>query len=650
MSTMFMVSQVDHTYAAACMPRDWSHQGKVPATPTGMGGLSKALPIRNPKTGEVIAGAPMLAEELNKKLQTARTRQVLLGRAGIPPAIRLSAVAAAKGGLAATVLAKRGGARWCADRSTFSALNIESSHRHPCATHMSDSMDLLHSAQVRNKRRQSLLGGNDVLMLPTTETLEASTEAQPGESQARAEGAATIALSSCEPSVCDSTSSMPQGAPLTAVVEEPAGGDEVADIEAVQAGSASMEQSPMEARAQLLAFRHVEFDAQAPGELATMCAHEFSQQELQALISSSPPSRLRPTGLSPKSPHADETSDRFLLGSARRDRAGSDRNIRNTPKAKSSESLGSLTPSENAYRVQRSERSRNEDMLRSVQSHLNKICPENVATIAEKLAEIKVQDLGELKQMISLIFKKALAEPHYCETYADLVFSLKSVFPEFPGEEGRKPVTFKSTLLNICQDEFEALPTSLEPTDAERETCDAEEIEYQRKKKKDRLLANMKFIGHLFLRQLLSAKVIGSVLMELVLCGNETEVPQEHVIECACELLLSIGCTLEAMPAGAPALKGVCGRLKDLKNWKGKDGRGVYSKRIQFAIQDLLETRSAGWTKKTFKTTAKTKEEIRLEQQRELVAQSKGKDVGGSEHVVAGQRPVYIATITKKEK
>lgn len=284
-----------------------------------------------------------------------------------------------------------------------------------------------------------------------------------------------------------------------------------------------------------------------------------------------------------------------------------------------------------------------EELKRTAQSLLNKVCPENIATIAEKIATIKVSSPDELETIIELVFKKALAEPHYCETYADLIFCLKSAFPEFPAKDGGRPMTFKSSVLNICQNEFESLPATLEPTAEERASCDEEELESCMKQRKDRMLANMKLIGHLFLRQLLPAKVIASVIQELLLCDQEDYIPEEHTVECACELLMSTGHTLESLPAGRYAVQQACGRLTELKLRKAAQGRGVYSKRLQFVIQDMLDARADGWTKKSFKSSAKTKEEVRLAQQRELNAQTKGALSPSAEKVVAGQRPIYIS-------
>lgn len=308
-----------------------------------------------------------------------------------------------------------------------------------------------------------------------------------------------------------------------------------------------------------------------------------------------------------------------------------------------------LRPSPKAYRPSFGSKSRIDELRRAIKSQLNKVCPESVGTIASRISEVEVKDAEELQEVISIIFHKALSEPHYCATYADLVFQIKSAFPEFPGADGGKPQTFKTLLLNVCQVEFESLPTSLEPSSEEKEQCDAEELEYRRKKTKDRLLANMKLIGHLFLRQMLSPRVIGAVIEELTLCHGETvdRVPADHCVECAVELLLSIGHTLEALPVGKAAITSVCGRLMDLKKQVGKDGRSVYSKRIQFAIQDLLDVRAAGWARKVFSGVARTKEEIRLEQQRDLKAQASGKEVKSGQLIISGLRPGYIGAVEK---
>ncbi|CAK0829177.1 unnamed protein product [Prorocentrum cordatum] len=177
-----------------------------------------------------------------------------------------------------------------------------------------------------------------------------------------------------------------------------------------------------------------------------------------------------------------------------------------------------------------------------------------------------------MEAIIELIFKKALAEPHYCETYADIVFGLRSAFPEFQSSGDGKPMTFKSSVLSICQHEFEELLRAPGPSEDEQARLDPEQLECQRQERRKRMRANMRFIGHLFLRQLLSARVIGSVLCELTLVERPDTLPEEHAIECACELLNATGFTLESLPAGHAALAAVCGRLQALSHAKAGPG------------------------------------------------------------------------------
>jgi hypothetical protein len=311
---------------------------------------------------------------------------------------------------------------------------------------------------------------------------------------------------------------------------------------------------------------------------------------------------------------------------------------------KSKKETATLKPSAGGYRIQAATK-RDEEIERSVRSLLNKICPDNLKTIVERLAGIDLHKAEELDFVIRIIFSKALAEPHYCETYADMVFKLRTCYPEFPPEhEGEKPASFTRVLLNTVQNEFESLPTSLEPTEEEKQKYTPAEIKEEMKKRKGKILANMKFIGNLFLRNLLAVKVIGQVVHDLIGIKEDNRFPEEYMIECVCELLQAIGHTLEGGSQGKMLMSQFTARLLDLKGAVLPDGKEAFSKRMQFLIQNMLELRANDWKKKLFKEQAKTKADIKKDQVKEAQQQTKGNEAMFSTQT-AGMRPSYIEDI-----
>ena len=125
-----------------------------------------------------------------------------------------------------------------------------------------------------------------------------------------------------------------------------------------------------------------------------------------------------------------------------------------------------------------------------------------------------------------------------------MVYKLCPRFPEFSPIDGdEKPLNFGRALVNACQIEFEAIPWTFVPTEEESaKYSPREDLELYVKQKKDKLLANMKFIGNLYLRDLLSLTVIHAMVQELI--GIREELPEEHLVECVVELLRSTGYAL----------------------------------------------------------------------------------------------------------
>jgi len=310
-----------------------------------------------------------------------------------------------------------------------------------------------------------------------------------------------------------------------------------------------------------------------------------------------------------------------------------------------------ISRGENAYVVKKAT-DREEEIERRVRNLLNKITPTNLKTIVLQLAQVDLKTAQELDFVIRIIFEKALAEPHWCETYADMVYSLQTKYPKFPAEhEGDKAQTFTRVLLNTCQTEFENLPTSFEPTAEQIAKMSPEELDklkIKERKEKEKAKANMKFIGNLFLRQLLAVKVIGQVVYELI--GIKDSPPEEHKIECVCELLTAIGHCLDEQEHGKKLMLQFTARLMELKRSTSGDGKACFSKRVQFQIQDLLDLRGNGWQKKMLKETAKKLSDVRNDANVEARnKQRKGQDAYFSTQL-AGAKPAYMEEVMAKAK
>jgi hypothetical protein len=209
------------------------------------------------------------------------------------------------------------------------------------------------------------------------------------------------------------------------------------------------------------------------------------------------------------------------------------------------------------------------------------------------LVKTPVHTVEELEHVVRIIFSKALAELDKIETHADLIFSLRTRYPEFPpSHEGERAWNFTRMLLNMCQNEFESLPELLDPT--------------QQEKQKAKALALMRFIGNLFLRGMLAVKVIVEVVHDLI---RVKPAPiEEHLIECACELMkvsmrpgrFSLNNTKRNKLVTGFSRRLIFIRLMNIKHETDPNtGKSVFSEAITSHIKDVIDMRGRNWQAKT---------------------------------------------------
>ena len=238
---------------------------------------------------------------------------------------------------------------------------------------------------------------------------------------------------------------------------------------------------------------------------------------------------------------------------------------------------------------------------RDAQALVDKIVSVNrrgFRNITNDLAGIQLQNAEELKCIVQVIFKKAIAEPSCVETCARLAGTLKGCYPDFPPEsDSQKPLSFTRALLTICQEEFESMAAAFEALREDgTKSLSSEALQSELKSQKDMMLACMAFAGHLFLQRLLPMKVIEQATNDLIGTREDDQSPpEEHLIECVVELLTLVGQTLDdCVPHGVNVMNACAARLRDLARLRA-EGKRVFSSQIRNAIHDLLDWRRNNW-------------------------------------------------------
>lgn len=199
-----------------------------------------------------------------------------------------------------------------------------------------------------------------------------------------------------------------------------------------------------------------------------------------------------------------------------------------------------------------------------------------------------------------------------------------------------KQNSFKRSLLNKCQDEFDKQDiyvgwkeekkayeeTKSSLTEAERAEKE-EELDFRRIKIKKQMIGNIKFIGQLYKKGLLKEKImrycIGS-LLKLEVIDNDAKYPEykdtgdmdldEEDHEAACSMFTTIGKTIDQ--PHAQSFMNVCfTKMEKLSNDK------TLNSRSRFMYKDLLDLRDNRWEPRRETEKAKTIDEIRKDFERE---------------------------------
>ncbi|KAJ6675619.1 EUKARYOTIC TRANSLATION INITIATION FACTOR 4 GAMMA [Salix viminalis] len=224
---------------------------------------------------------------------------------------------------------------------------------------------------------------------------------------------------------------------------------------------------------------------------------------------------------------------------------------------------------------------------RQLKGILNKLTPQNFEKLFEQVKAVNIDNVVTLNGVISQIFDKALMEPTFCEMYADFCFHLAAGLPELIKDDEK--VTFKRLLLNKCQEEFERGEREQQEAnkvDEEGEIKKSEqEREEQRIKTRRRMLGNIRLIGELYKKKMLTERIMHECIKTLL---GQYQNPDEEDVESLCKLMSTIGEMIDH-PKAKEHMDAYFDMMAKLSN------NMKLSSRVRFMLKDAIDLRKNKW-------------------------------------------------------
>ncbi|XP_073127385.1 eukaryotic translation initiation factor 4G-like isoform X2 [Henckelia pumila] len=251
---------------------------------------------------------------------------------------------------------------------------------------------------------------------------------------------------------------------------------------------------------------------------------------------------------------------------------------------------------------------------RQLKSILNKLTPQNFEKLFEQVKQVNIDNFVTLSGVISQIFDKALMEPTFCEMYANFCFHLAADLPNLKVEN--ETITFKTLLLNKCQEEFERGEREEEEANKVEEEGEnmltAEEREVKRLQARRRMLGNIRLIGELYKKKMLTARIMHECINKLL---GQYQAPDEENIEALCKLMSTIGEMIDH-PKAKEHMDAYFDIMAKLSN------NMKLSSRVRFMLKDVIDLRKNRWQQRRKVEGPKKIEEVHRDAAQERQAQA----------------------------
>ncbi|KAE8673538.1 Eukaryotic translation initiation factor 4G [Hibiscus syriacus] len=251
---------------------------------------------------------------------------------------------------------------------------------------------------------------------------------------------------------------------------------------------------------------------------------------------------------------------------------------------------------------------------RHLKAILNKLTPQNFEKLFEQVKAVNIDNAVTLTGVISQIFDKALMEPTFCEMYANFCYHLSGELPDF--SEDNEKINFKRLLLNKCQEEFERGEREQEEANKVVEEGEAKQSEEEREEKRikarRRMLGNIRLIGELYKKKMLTERIMHECIKKLL---GEYENPDEEDVEALCKLMSTIGEMIDHPKAKAYMDNYFEMMAKLANNMK-------LSSRVRFMLKDAIDLRKNKWQQRRKVDGPKKIEEVHRDAAKERQTQT----------------------------
>ncbi|XP_027159778.1 eukaryotic translation initiation factor 4G [Coffea eugenioides] len=253
---------------------------------------------------------------------------------------------------------------------------------------------------------------------------------------------------------------------------------------------------------------------------------------------------------------------------------------------------------------------------RQLKGILNKLTPQNFEKLFEQVKQVNIDNAVTLGGVISQIFDKALMEPTFCEMYANFCYHLAAELPDLTVVNEK--VTFKRLLLNKCQEEFERGEREQEEANRADLEGEAQQSSEEREEKKlrarRRMLGNIRLIGELYKKRMLTERIMHECIQKLL---GQYQNPEEEDVEALCKLMSTIGEMIDHAKAKEhmDAYFEMIGELS--RNMR-------LSSRVRFMLRDAIDLRKNKWQQRRKVEGPKKIEEVHRDAAQERQAQARG--------------------------